>query len=123
TSPLFDDLAWSTELTWSRWISINQGGDVFKGRAAYTAIDRVSRGNLGFAINGAPTWYQALPGINLSVPLSWSAGLSGNSAVAGGGNKGAGSWAAGVALDIYSRHRIELKYVDFFGKRVKDSSG
>lgn len=118
-----DELAWSTELTWSRWLSLSQGQEVFKGRPGYAAIDRVSRQSLGLAINLTPIWYQALPGTNVSLPMSLARGLRGNAAVAGGGSEGAGSWSLGLALDVYSRYRIELKYIDFFGRRVLDTSG
>jgi hypothetical protein len=120
---LSDDLAWSAELTWSRWMSVSGGEAAFKGRPGYTAIDRVSKQNLGVALNVAPLWYQAFPGINLSLPVTWAVGVSGNSAVAGGGNNGAGSWSGGMALDLYSRHRVELKYVDYFGRTTAGADG
>ena len=41
--------------------------------------------------------------------------MSGNSAVLLGGNEGAGSYAFGVALDVRSKYRFDLKYVDFIG--------
>jgi hypothetical protein len=50
------------------------------------------------------------------VPLSWAAGISGNSAITAGGQEGAGSFGIGVAADIYQKYRIDLKYVGFYGK-------
>ena len=122
-TPLFDSLGWSTELTWNRWASVTQGASLFKGRDGYTEIDRVDKTAIGFAINLTPTWYQVLPGANLSMPLSYSRGLRGNSAVTGGGNQGAGSWSAGLALDLSGRHSLELKYVGYFGRYVTDATG
>ena len=119
-TPLFDSASWSTELTWSRWISVNDDPlNLFKGSSAYKAvpsnIDEVSRDAYGIAVNFTPTWYQVFPGGDLSMPISYSQGLSGNSAVASGGNKDAGSYAVGLGLDLYSRYRFDLKYVDYFG--------
>jgi len=119
-TPFFDGASWSTELTWSRWISVNDDPlNLFKGSSAYKAvptnIDEVSRDAYGLAINFTPNWYQVFPGGDLSMPISYSQGLSGNSAVASGGNKDAGSYAVGLALDLYSRYRFDLKYVDYFG--------
>lgn len=122
-TPLYDSLGWSTELTWNRWASVTQGASLFKGRDGYTEIDRVDKTAVGFAINLTPTWYQVLPGANLSMPLSYSRGLRGNSAVTGGGNRGAGSWAAGLALELSGRHSFELKYVGYFGRYVTDATG
>ena len=120
---LFDGASWSSELTWSRWQSVTQGANFFKGRDAYTAIDRVSKDAFGLAINFTPTWYQVFPGADLSMPLSYSVGLSGNSAVAAGGNKDAGSYAVGLGLDLYSKHRFDLKYIDYFGDFTTTPAG
>ncbi|MFC5695939.1 DUF1302 domain-containing protein [Pseudomonas sp. GCM10022186] len=117
---LFDSASWATELTWSRWVSVNSDPlNLFKGSSAYKAvpsnIDEVSRDAYGLAVNFTPTWYQVFPGGDLSMPLSYSRGISGNSAVSSGGNEDAGSYAVGLALDLYSRYRFDLKYVDYFG--------
>ena len=32
-----------------------------------------------------------------------------------GGNEGAGSYSVGVAIDLQSKYRFDLKYVDFMG--------
>jgi len=112
---LFDTLSYSTELTWMMWDKVTQNEAVFKGRAGYDAIDRVSKSYFGLAINLTPTWYQVYPGVDLLAPISWSQGLVGNSAVSAGGQDGTGTWGVGLALDIYSKYRIDLKYVGFFG--------
>ncbi len=112
---LFDTLSYSAELTWMMWDKVTQNEAVFKGRAGYTDIDRVSKSYLALAINLTPTWFQVYPGVDLLAPISWSQGLAGNSAIAGGGQDGTGTWGVGLAVDIYSRYRIDLKYVGFFG--------
>lgn len=115
STPLFNSATWAAELTWSEWLSVTQGAQYFKGRVGYTALDRVSKSATGIALNFAPTWYQVYPGMDLSMPLSYSIGLSGNSAVASGGSKNAGSYAVGLGLDVYSKYRFDLKYVGYFG--------
>ena len=125
---LFDSASWSAELTWSRWVSVNSDPlNLFKGSSAYKAvpsnIDEVSRDAYGMAVNFTPVWYQVFPGGDLSMPLSYSQGLSGNSAVSSGGNKDAGSYAVGIALDLYSRYRFDLKYVDYFGDYSTSANG
>ncbi|MCY1391293.1 hypothetical protein D9M71_61310 [compost metagenome] len=125
---LFDSASWAAELTWSHWMSVTEDPlNLFKGRSAYEAvstnIDAVDRNAYGMAVNFTPVWYQVFPGGDLSMPLSYSRGLSGNSAVALGGNEDAGSYAAGVALDLYSRYRFDLKYVDYFGDFSRSATG
>ena len=53
--------------------------------------------------------------MDLLAPITWSQGLSGNAAVAFGGNENAGNWSAGVAADIYQKYRIDLKYNGYYG--------
>lgn len=115
-TPLFDSLDWKTELTWSTWKKVAQHEELFKGRSGYTGIDRVTKDAWGFALTLEPKWYQALPGVDLLLPISYSTGLSGTSAVALGGSKDAGSYSAGVGADVRNQYRFDLKFVGFFGK-------
>lgn len=120
STPLFDTASWVAELTWMTVIDVTQNEAVYKGRdnrkfAPYEQIDRPDDNFFGLAINFTPTWFQVMPGVDMQTPLTWSEGISGNSAVTFGGNEGGGSWSAGIALDAYQRVRIELKYVDIFG--------
>lgn len=125
---LYDSATWAAELTWSHWMSVNEDPlNLFKGSSAYKAvstnIDAADRNAYGMAVNFTPTWYQVFPGGDLSMPLSYSLGLDGNSPVSTGGNEDAGSYAAGVALDLYSKYRFDLKYVDYFGDFSKNANG
>jgi hypothetical protein len=118
-TPLFDSANWQAEAVWNRWLSVTQNAAVFKGSDAYRAnpanVDAVTKDFFGFGINFTPTWFQVFPSVDLSMPLSWSGGLSGNSAVLSGGNKDAGSFSAGVAADIQSKYSLSLRYVGFYG--------
>jgi hypothetical protein len=121
-TPLFDTASWATELTWMTWLDVTQNEAVFKGRkaepgkwAAYTQIDAVDKNYYGLAMNFTPTWFQVFPGVDMLAPLSWSQGISGNSAVTAGGQEGAGSFGIGIAADIRQKYRFDLKYVGFYG--------
>jgi hypothetical protein len=124
-TPLWDAANLIVELTWNHWSDVNQNPAVFKGRDNYmvagptgalvTPADKVTKDFYGLAVNFTPTKYQVFPGADLSMPISYSQGLSGNSAVLLGGNDGAGSYSVGLALDLQSRYRFDLKYVDFMG--------
>jgi hypothetical protein len=121
-SNFWDTANWSAELTYMTWLDVTQNEGAFKGRSdksgqwkAYTLIDKVDKNYFGLGINFTPTWFQVLPGMDVLAPLSWSQGISGNSAVTSGGQEGAGSFGLGVALDFYQRYRFDLKYIGFYG--------
>lgn len=115
-TPVFDVASWAVELTWMTWLDVTQNEAVFKGRSGYSQIDRVDKNYFGLAINFTPTWFQVFPGVDFLAPLSWSQGISGNSAIQAGGQDGAGTYAIGVAVDIYQKYRFDLKYVGFYGQ-------
>jgi hypothetical protein len=120
---LFDTATLQGELTWNQWARVTQNEAVFKGNSAYTGIDKVSKNAFSLAINFTPTWFQVLPGMDLLLPLTWSQGISGNSAVQFGGNKNAGTWSAGVAADLYQKYRFQLSYNKFFGDYSTTATG
>ncbi len=132
-TPVWDAANLIVELAWNHWSDVKEGAAVFKGRNNYTVIgpagtpvtpaDKVTKDFYGLAINFTPTKYQAFPGADLSFPISYSQGLSGNSAVLLGGNEDAGSYSLGVAVDLYSKYRFDLKYVDFLGDDTTNPSG
>jgi hypothetical protein len=112
---LFDTATLQGELTWNEWARVTQNEAVFKGNSTYTGIDRVSKNAFTAAVNFTPTWFQVWPGVDLLMPLTWSEGISGNSAVQFGGSKNAGTWSAGLGADIYQKYRVQLSYNGFFG--------
>ena len=78
-------------------------------------IDKVTKNYAGLGINFTPTWFQVYPGVDLSAPVAWSQGLSGNAAVLLGGNQGAGTYSLGVAADIYQKYKVTLQYIGYYG--------
>jgi hypothetical protein len=119
-TPVSDAATWATELVWNRVGGITQGAQFFRGRANYPGVDKVTRDYVGLAVTVTPTWFQVLPGVDMTMPLSYSVGLHGNSAVQAGGNKNAGNYAAGLSFDLRQKYRFDIKYVDFFGPLVTD---
>ena len=47
-------------------------------------------------------------------------GLTGNAATVFGGNEANGNYTIGVGADIFQKYRVDLKYIDCFG-RYKDN--
>jgi Protein of unknown function (DUF1302) len=123
-TPLWDSASWATELTWMTVLDVTQNEAVYKGRdnnkyVPYTLLDRPDDNFFGLAVNFTPTWFQVLPGVDMLAPMTWSAGVAGNSAVNFGGNEDGGTWSVGLAADVRQRVRFDLKYVAFFGDYTK----
>jgi len=120
---VFDKALLQAELTYNRLLSVTEGYAQYRGNPAYTGIDRSTRDFFGMNLYLAPTWNQVYPGVDMSMPLIYSAGLSGESAVPLGGNKGTGSYSAGLSALVSSKYQIDLRYTAFFGQYQVNSAG
>jgi len=123
---LFDAATWNAELAWSRWDKVRSGAQYFNalGFAPCNGKDKwdgcVTKNYVGVALGFTPTWYQVFPGVDMSMPVTYAVGLSGNAATTFGGNQGLGNYSIGVSFDVHQKHRIDLKYIDYVG-RYKDN--
>jgi hypothetical protein len=129
--PGMSALSWAVELTWSHWLTVRDNPDMFYGvgygvcrsdpalmaAGLYRSVTDgcATRDHVGFSVGLTPTWLRVASGIDLLAPLALSWTVYGNSPVSMGGNEGSGTYSIGVAADIVSRWRIDLRYVDFFG--------
>jgi hypothetical protein len=93
------------------------------GRDGYHGIDHVTRNAFTAAINFAPQWNQVFPGVDLTMPMSIASGISGVSAVAGGGSRNNGSYSVGLSFDIFAKYTVDLTYASFFGTIHPDATG
>jgi len=126
-TPVFDQATWAAELTWSRWDKVRSGANLFQaeGFAGCSFTGKpvgdkwdgcATKEYWGFGVSFTPTWYQALAGVDLSAPLSYSQGIKGNASTVFGGNEDMGNYTVGLSADIVQKYRVDLKYVAFFGK-------
>jgi hypothetical protein len=120
---LFDTADLLAELSWMHVSSVTQNAAVYKDRADYSGIDKPTSTYFGLAINFTPTWYQAFPNVDLTLPLTWSGGISGTAATLFGGNKSAGNWSAGLGATIDHKYLVNLSYIGYYGKHDTDASG
>jgi hypothetical protein len=137
-TPLFSTASVAVELTASRWMRVTENDDMFYGEGhgvcrddpalAAAGLSRTrrdgcaTRGHVGIGASFAPTWLRVLPGTDLLAPVTASWTIHGNSPVALGGNEDSGTWSAGVAADYRNRYRVDLRYVDFFGRTTQDDT-
>lgn len=136
-NPLFDSASYIAELNYSRLDKVTANQDMFFGKGygvcssaltnpALPAPIRAqfndkwdgcaTKDSVGVALNFTPTWFQAYPGVDLSMPVTFSRTLRGNSPVVLGGNEGNGNFSIGLSADAYQKYQIDLKYLGFFGR-------
>ncbi len=127
STPLFDSAMLQTEMVYNRWLKVTQNPGAFKGSDAYksvaTNVDAVTKNFIGLAVNFTPTWFQVFPSVDMSMPLTWSGGISGTSAVMSGGAAGNGTFSAGISADLQSKYNFALRYVGFYGGYSRTAAG
>ena len=122
-TPLFDTATFAGEATAMHMASVTQNSAVYKGRDGYTAIDRPTSNYFGLAAAFTPTWFQVLPSVDLTMPISWNQGISGNAATTFGGNENAGSWSFGLGATIRQIYLVNLSYIRYFGNYATAANG
>ncbi|RJG03004.1 DUF1302 domain-containing protein [Noviherbaspirillum sedimenti] len=129
-TPLFDAASWSGELTWAHWDKVRTGASLFNAEGFFCTVnvpgvgarpgDRrdgcATKNFFGMALAFTPTWYQVIPGVDLSAPMAYSRGLKGNAPTIFGGNEDNGNFSLGLGADIHQKYRVDLKYVGYFGR-------
>lgn len=137
-TPVFDAASWAAELTWMRWEKVRTGEALFNAvgyncSVSYGTPAKVrtndkwdgcaTRNYFGLALSFTPTWFQVMPGVDLSAPMTYAVGLKGNAATTFGGNQGTGNFSVGLGADVYQKYRIDLKYIGYFGRVNDDGTG
>lgn len=135
---LWSIASWNLEATYNRLVTVRENQDMFFGMGYGVCRSDAQLKGAGLAKNkndgcatdntagvGAsftPTWYQVFSGVDLLMPLNGSLTYWGNSPVTLGGNAGSGTYSAGIAADIRSTLRLDLKYVGFFGNTLDNGT-
>jgi hypothetical protein len=124
-TPLFDAASWAAELTWSHWDTVRSGRNLFQAigyNCAFAGVANpgvrdgcATKNYFGLGLSFTPIWYQVMPGVDLSAPLTYSVGLKGNAATTFGGNEGNGNFSIGLGADVQQKYRFDLKYIGYFG--------
>jgi hypothetical protein len=120
-TPLFDSSTLLAEITYSKLQKLQPGTAAnfshvdhncpVGGKDAGCSTDTA----WGLSVSATPTWFQAFPSVDLTMPMSFSTGLKGNSPVPFGGNEGSGQWSLGVGADVKGKYKFDLAYTDYFG--------
>ena len=109
---MFDAATWAAELAWSHWTNVRSGANLFNARRLRALLPTAHRRTTsGTAARPGTTSASALalharpgsrccPGVDLSAPLTYAVGLSGNAATVFGGNQGLGNYSVGLGADV-----------------------
>jgi len=125
---IFDTATYNAEGVFARWERVRSGEQFFNAEGFAPCIGKnkydgcVTKNFFSLGGNFIPTWFQVLPGADLTLPLSYSRGVVGNAPNAFGGNQGTGNYAVGVGVNLYQRYLFDIKYVDFFGPTKENAT-
>ncbi len=124
-TPVFDSGSAILEFAYGRLDRVTTHPEAFTGfgGANGVGLDHATRDNSTVTVNLVPEWKQVLPGVDLAMPLNFSMGMHGNSAVALGGAKDSGSYSVGLSCDLYAKYKLDLTYASFFGLVHPDANG
>ncbi|CAB3736042.1 DUF1302 domain-containing protein [Paraburkholderia rhynchosiae] len=130
-TPLFDSATLIAEVNYAGLQRVTHDPfNLYFGRSQNCGSDGVAthhgcptRNAVGIAAQFEPIWYELWPGVNLSMPLFISVGLSGNSPVLFGSNQGQGSYSVGLSFDVKSKYKVSLKYIGYLALHSNDNLG
>jgi hypothetical protein len=129
-APLWDTGTVAAELNFEHLDKITRNANLYRGEgtAACGAVnDRndgcATRNAVGMALRIAPQYLGVYDGIDLTVPLTFSRGLRGNSSAFSGTNEGTFSWSLGIEADIRKSMIVALRYADSYSRIAKELNG
>lgn len=125
TTPFYDSGVLIAELSYTHLAKVTGNKSMFNGvgyGACRDSVNPALRGDkwdgcatkdaLGFAVLFEPQWLQVFPGVDLSMPVSYTRGVHGNPAYAAGSfyAEDAEIYSVGVKATYKSKHSIALQY-------------
>ncbi|HSV71650.1 MAG TPA: DUF1302 family protein [Methylibium sp.] len=118
TTPFYDAGVLLAELSYTHLVSVTDHAELFNG-IGYASCPTnnkwdgcATKNALAFAMLFEPQWLQVFPGIDLSMPFSYTAGLRGNPAYAAGSfyAQGTSIYSLGVKATIKNDSTLALQY-------------
>ncbi|MBI5443342.1 MAG: DUF1302 domain-containing protein [Deltaproteobacteria bacterium] len=123
-SLLWDAGSWLTELNYTTYTKVTSDpNNLFTGRSGNHTLGAADKHAVALNVQFSPQWFQVLPGMDLTMPLFWGGGIRNTAAVPGGSAKDAGSYSAGLSLDIYQKYTVSAVYAGYYGRFKKDATG
>jgi hypothetical protein len=129
-APLWDTGTVAAELNVEHLDKVTRNASLYRGEgtaacgAANTRKDGcATRNALGMALRIAPQYLGVFDGVDLTVPLTYTRGLRGNSSAFGGVNEGSFSWSLGIEADVRKSFIVSLRYADSYSRIAKVING
>lgn len=119
---LWSSSSFAGELGMTHLDKVTHHAELYKGNGnAACAVEPLLSGcsNKTFWSVGAsftPTWIQALPGVDVSLPLFASWNFKGNAPTNGGGSEGFKVLRMGVSMNAYAAHTLDLSFTRYWSK-------
>lgn len=135
---LYDSAVLTAELNWDGLDKVTKNPQNFGGRANCTGGTSPLNSNspatnyygcatgssYGISFLFEPKWFQVWAGTDVTMPIFYTVGLHGNSAVpAVGSNEGMGAYSIGVTADVDAKYNFALKYNGNLYKRHMTPGG
>ncbi|MCP1572977.1 hypothetical protein RB25_13360 [Herbaspirillum rubrisubalbicans] len=132
TLPVWDNAILAVELQYSRLAKVTKHPEQFlaagygvtcniPGNGVAAGCTTKDYWNIG--VSFTPAWNQALPGVNLEMPLYYGRGLKGNAPYNQGGYEGFSPYSVGLRAKVFEKYQFDLKYNGYNGKRVNTPTG
>ncbi|WP_223448960.1 DUF1302 domain-containing protein [Pseudomonas sp. BF-R-19] len=117
-TPFYDTGTLIAELSYSHLMSVTEHKELFRGEGyggcpTGSKDDGCATQNFwGVGFQFTPQWLQAFPGVDLSLPITTSYGISGNGATSLSGSEGSYTYSVGLLADFYQKYKVQLTYAD-----------
>lgn len=122
-APLWETGTVAAELNFEHLDRVTRNASLYRGvgtTACGASNDRndgcATRNAVGMALRVAPQYLGVFEGVDLTVPVTYSRGLRGNSSAFGGTNEGTYSWSLGIEADIRKAYLLTLRYADSYSR-------
>lgn len=125
-TPLWDTGTFIAELAYAHLLDVTDNEELYNGEHTDACPSSKwngcsTRNYVGVGLRFEPQWLQALPGVDLSMPVTDVFGLYGNSAQLSGTNQGSHSYSAGLKASIRQKLDVTLAYNGYYS-RTRDES-
>ena len=122
-TPLWETGTLLAELTYTKLDKITKNAALFNGVGAACTVSATGQPGTvkdgcatddawGVGLKLSPDYPQVLPGVDMTVNLSYNLGVKGNSASALGTSEGVATYSVGLAAKINVVHSVELLWAD-----------
>jgi hypothetical protein len=121
-TPLWSSSSVAAEVSMSRLQKVTQNANLYKAEGTAGCTDQPILAGCStktFWTVGAsftPTWQQALPGVDLSLPLFGSYNFKGNAPTNSGGFEGFKVARIGLSALAYATHQLDLTFTRYWSK-------